>query len=371
MNDSAEQRLASLSGYLASDPDNLGLLVDAAEAAIEANKFNEAEAIVSHLRTIAPSASGGLYLSAVIEMNTGNFANAAGTLKTVIESDDAPNVRFNLAWCEAMLGNKPDALELLTGAVTSTIAAAAMLKTQILHEAGEFEHALSFGKDALSRFPEDRGLLAAMATLALDMEDLQLARHCAALGDTHPEALAAAGVIDLHDGDPERARLQFEKSLAIRDHNPRAWIGRGLTSLAQSDPASAASDLDRGAQQFSSHVGSWIAAGWAHYLAGDIDAASDRFERALAINPNFCESHGSLAVIGVARGDLQLARRRMTTALKLDRQCFSAALAQVLLSSDEPDKSRQIVEAAFSTPINDKGMTIASYMAGLSRPTVH
>jgi tetratricopeptide (TPR) repeat protein len=270
-----------------------------------------------------------------------------------------------------MIGNKNEALQHLNDTTTDTIAAAAMLRTQILHEAGDFEGAMTFGKEALNKFPNDIGLASAIATLALDLEDVELARQCAARGGEHPEALAASGILELQDGDPETARQKFDRSLSIREHNPRAWIGRGLSALVRSDAAGATADLDRGAQQFGKHIGSWIAAGWAHYLAGDLNAAADRFERALAIDPNFSESHGSLAIIDLAHGNKDAAQRRMLTALRLDRECFSAALVQLLLNSGDAERSRAIVEQAFNTPLGKSGLTITSYLAGLSKPTLH
>jgi len=371
MSETPQARLAKLTGWLKQDPDNLALLTDAAEAALAAGDLANAERHIAHMSAIAPASTGSLYLRSVLAMNKGDFGEGAQLLEQILGSEDAPNIRFSLAWCEAMIGNKLSALGRLSEETISTIPAAAMLHTQLLHEAGDVEAALRAGKNALTLFPDDAGLASAMATLALDAEDLDLARDCAAKGGDHPEALAAAGVIELHDGDPALARQRFDRSLAIRDHNPRAWVGRGLTALAERDPSTAARDLDRGAQQFGDHIGSWIAAGWAHYLAGDIDAAADRFNRAYTIDPNFAESHGSLAVIDIARGDAQGARRKMTTALRLDRNCFSAALAQLLLNSDQPGRSREIVERAFAIPINDRGLTIASFMAGLARPTIH
>ncbi|MBN8501792.1 MAG: tetratricopeptide repeat protein, partial [Sphingomonadales bacterium] len=296
---------------------------------------------------------------------------AIALLEPLAGIEAPPNVMFNLAWSKAMVGAKDEALELLAASTTTAFPAAAMLRTQLLHEAGDFEGALAFGKQALAQHPDDAGLNSAVATLALDLEDLELARACAVRGGEHPEALAAIGMLVMQDGNPAEARASFEQSLAKRQHNPRAWIGRGLTRLVEHDPAAAADDLDCGAQQFGDHIGSWIAAGWAHYLSGDINAAGQRFERALAIDPAFAESHGSLAVIDITRGDEKSARRRLTTALRLDRNCFSAALAQAMLQVDNPAAARKLIEQAFETPLNARGMTIAGYLAGMARPTVH
>lgn len=371
MNQPAKDQLDRLLGYLASDPDNAALLADAIEAAFAVPALNVAERLVAQLAQARPGSFEAGYFAGTLVMIQRDFAKAVQLLNPLVEAGAPANARFNLAWSKAMIGEKPAALALLDPDTTDQIASAAMLRTQLLHEAGEFEAAMEFGKAALQRFPEDEGLNSAVATLALDLEDADLARTCSARGGDHPEALAAAGMLEMQDGDPATARSSFDRSISIREHNPRAWVGRGLTKLVGRDPAAAALDIDRGAQQFSDHIGSWIAAGWAHFLAGDIDAAAQRFERALAIDPNFAESHGSLAVIDARRGDRDSAKRRTATALRLDRQCFSAVLAQVLLQSDDPAAGQALIERAFDTPLNEGGMTVASFMAGLARPTVH
>jgi tetratricopeptide (TPR) repeat protein len=339
MNDKAQDQFQRLLGYLDSDPDNPALLAEAVRAGLA--------------------------------MHRGDFAAAAACFEGILDQKDDPATRFNVAWSRAMIGDKGEALAVLDPATIEGIPSAAMLRVQLLHEAGDFEAALTEGTAALSRFPDDRGLLAAMATLALDVDDADLARDCVLRAGDHPEALAAAGVLDLQAGDIASARAAFDRSLATREHNPRAWIGRGLAGLNEQNPVDAARDLDRGAQQFGDHIGSWIAAGWAWYLAGDLGAAQQRFERALAIDPAFAESHGSLAVIDIARGDRDAARHKTATALRLDRECFSAALAQALLASDDPVKSAAIVERAMTTPIDGGQFTLASYLAGLTRPTIH
>lgn len=371
MSDEAGAHLGRLLTFLESDPDNPSLLSDAVQAAIAAHELDKAESLATRLRDVLPESVEAPYLASLVAMHRQDFSKAAQLLEPLLERDGQPSIRFNLAWSRAMLGEKRGALDLLDEATTAAMPSAAMLKVQIIHEAGDFDRALAEGKAALARFPDDPGLLGAMSTLALDVEDVELARECAMKGGNHPEALAAAGMLELQDGDPEAARARFDRSLAIRQHNPRAWIGRGLAALVRHDAASAASDIDQGAQQFGDHIGSWIAAGWAHFLGGDIAAAAQRFERALAIDDAFAESHGSLAVTDIAQGNTESAKRRIRVAIGLDRKCFSAALAQVLLSSDNPERAREIVEKAFNTPLGEGGMTFASYMAGLSRPTIH
>lgn len=364
-------QLDRLLGFLKVDPGNVRLLVDATETAIAARDLDEADRLVGRIADAAPGSEQACYLAGLVAMNRSEFARACDIFEELAIRARSPAVAFNLAWSLAMLGRKDEALGLLDADVIGTIGAAAMLKTQLLHEAGQLDEALGVGKAALVVFPDDAGLLGVVATLALDMEDSDLARACAMRGGDHPEALAAAAVLDLREGNTVLAKTRLDASLAVRQHNPRAWIGRGLVALLEHDPASAARDIDRGADQFGRHIGSWIAAGWAHYLAGDIETARQRFERALNIDPAFAETQGSLAVIAAATGNRDEARRLMTTALRLNPQCFSAALARIMLTSNDTAAARVIVAKAMATPIGSDGLTLATYMASLTRSTLH
>jgi Tfp pilus assembly protein PilF len=85
----------------------------------------------------------------------------------------------------------------------------------------------------------------------------------------------------------------------------------------------------------------------------------------LELDPTFAESHGSLAVIDVLEGRVEEARQRSEVALRLDRNCYSAALARVLLASAAGDKAQaaRIYELAVNTPVDESGRTIASALS--------
>ena len=50
------------------------------------------------------------------------------------------------------------------------------------------------------------------------------------------------------------------------------------------------------------HVGSRQAVGWCRVLQQDLSAARAHFEHTLAMDRNFAENHGALAVMDVLRG---------------------------------------------------------------------
>jgi Tfp pilus assembly protein PilF len=134
-----------------------------------------------------------------------------------------------------------------------------------------------------------------------------------------------------------------------------------MTGQADTAPA----DIDKGAEIFGDHLGSWIAAGWAYFVNGDTATARARFDKALALDDTFAETHGSLAVLDVLSGDLVEARRKSEIALRLDRRCYSAALAKSLLAASGGDHqtAKRIFEMAANTPIDGSNRTIGQALA--------
>lgn len=362
----ARAQLDRFLGFLESDPNNAGLLSDAADVAIGAGRPELAAELLDRRATVEPAGPRERNLAGLVAMKEKRFADAAAVFGDLLASgEDAPGLRFNYAWSAAMAKDKDAALDALDDATVDALPQAAMLKVQLLHEAGRFDDASEVARAMIERHPDDAGLAAAVSVLALDIEDVDLAAACAAKGGDHPDALTTRGTLALGEDDPEAARAMFDRALAASQHVPRAWIGRGLTGMLAGDGAAAGADIDRGAEMFGDHLGSWIAAGWAYFVAGDRATARARFETALAIDPTFAECQGSLAVVDILDGKVAEGRERAAVALRLDRRSFSAALAQVLLAAGDgnPDRARQIFETALTTPMDGSGRTIAQSLA--------
>jgi Tfp pilus assembly protein PilF len=83
------------------------------------------------------------------------------------------------------------------------------------------------------------------------------------------------------------------------------------------------------------HVGTWHVLGWTQLMQGDVSAAQRAFERALAADRNFAESHGGLAVVAAMQGRDEEARQSIRRALRLNREAMSPQYAQLLLLKKE------------------------------------
>ena len=364
------ERLARLAGYLAQDPHNPALLRDAAQAALAAGEPQRAAEWLAVLETMGRADVADRNLLGIAWMRGGQPDRAAQRFADLLSATPGdPALRFNLAWARALAKDFAGARDLLDGDLTAALPQAALLEVQLMHDAGEFDAAADKARGHVARHPDYAPLLAAVSVLALDVEDEELARHCATRAGAHPDALTTLGTLTLGDMDHAAARALFERALAVNDHAPRAWIGLGLSHLAAGDGAQAGTLLDKGAELFGDHLGSWIAAGWAYLLAGDRVRAGERFEQARQIDPNFAESHGSLAVLDMLAGDRESAERRVEIAQRLDRESFSAAFARMLLATaaGDAETAERILALALKQPLDDKGRTIADALARMGR----
>jgi tetratricopeptide (TPR) repeat protein len=362
----ASGRLERLLGFLGADPSNEQLLADAAGAALDARQpAAAAEILDRHARPdeLPPHL---LNLRALAALQQGEAAEAVELFEALrATGGDAPPVRFNLASAHVLLGDHSAALDLLDPEVVAAVRPAALLRIHTLHRLDRPELALEEGEGLAAARPDDTALMGALASAAIDDERPELARRYALAGGSDPEAVAALGLLELNDHRPQESIPLFDSVLARDPNNARASIGKGMALLATGDTHGSLEHIDRGAEAFVDHPGSWIASGWAYYLAGDLAASRARFERALACDDNFAESHGALAVLDIAAGDHEEARRRLKVALRLDRNCFSAALASsMLLRAEGKDADAdKVIGRAMHTPLGEDGYTVAQALA--------
>jgi tetratricopeptide (TPR) repeat protein len=359
-------RLDRLLDFLEDDPDNLTLLTDAAAVAFEERQLDVAGDLIRRHAAVEPLDPAMRNLAGLIALADGHFDDAARGFAELREDGfDEPGLRFNNAWALAMLDRHAEAAGLLDDAAVDASARGPTLKVQTLHHMGDLEGALSAGQALAERYPHDQALMGALATLAMDADHADLARVYAGQATGSPQGLAALGMFALEDQENTNAIGLFEKALAIDPRSPRALIGKGLALISANDPAAGARALDEGAAIFRTHLGSWIAAGWAHFMAGDLAKARESFGRALAIDPNFSESHGGLAVLDFMAGEFESAARQSEVALRLDRHSLGGALARVLLleSQGNPDAAARIRDTVLSAPIGPGGKTLIQALA--------
>ena len=85
------------------------------------------------------------------------------------------------------------------------------------HGFGEFEQAEEKLHGYLERYPDYGPLQAAASVLAMDLEDVELARACASKAPDHPDAMATLGSLDLAENRLEAARELLDEAEDLFD----------------------------------------------------------------------------------------------------------------------------------------------------------
>ncbi len=376
MNDSAvppsppaspNEQLAQLLGFLEHDPDNLPLLADCAKAAFEANKPEQARALIDRFSALAEMPPGLVTLRGLVAQQEGDFATASEVFGGQLAAGQTnPHLRFNLAWAKAMLGEREEAAALLDDEVVAANPRGGTLKVQMPHYLGDLDVTLAEGQRLAAICPQNQAMLGALAVVAFDAEDAALAARFAEASPNSYDGMSTGGMLKLAGQDVDGALDLFERALGMWSEQPRALLGKGLALLLRGQSKEAAAILEKAATLFGSHLGSWVAAGWGHYTAGDRKAARRCFAKSLVLDDTFAESHGALAVLDIAEGHFDRARRGAQVAMRLDRKCLSGALATSLLAEHDlnPALAQKIRDRAMALPIGPNGETIAQALIG-------
>lgn len=362
--------LAQLLGYLESDPANAALLRDCAAGAMEAGDVTTADDCYTRLERATGLSDVETSAAGLAAMQNGRQARAIALFEALADTHpDDRAIRFNLAWSLALDRQFERAAALLDEATVAALPQAAMLDLQLAHERGDFDGAAAKLQPYLTAHGDYAPLQAAASVLAMDLDDEVLARQAAIAGGEHPDALTTLGTLLLGDGDSETAHSLLDRALAQNDRSPRAWIGLGLANLSLGATDEALRQIDHGAELFEDHLGSWIAAGWAHLIAGNREAAAGRFQRAMMLDDSFAECHGSLATIQILAGEIEAAERSIAVAFRLDRQCFSAAFARMLVAAAQGDgeQAGRILDRALDQSLDDQGRTLRQLLGRLAR----
>jgi len=363
----SDSKLGHILAFLAQDPSNPALLCDAAAQAFDTGDLDLSASLIRQHADIAALPPALVNLQGLIAISQERFADAAKILDGLRASGtDDPALRFNLAWAQAMTGGWQAALDLLDDESVAASRRAPSLKIQVLHHLGRLDDALACGEALSERFADDRALMGALASVAIDAGKTELAIDYARRAGDNPEGKAALAILALGEQDISGSLAMSEEALRQDPANARALISKGLCLLSSGDMRGGIAALDRGAELFRTHIGSWVAAGWAHFTAHDYSAARARFERAMALDPNFAETHGGIAVLDIVEGRMDDAARECEIALRLDRNCFGAALAKSLLLQNRgrPQMAQKVIDIAMSTPVGPGGETLAQMLAG-------
>jgi tetratricopeptide (TPR) repeat protein len=172
---------------------------------------------------------------------------------------------------------------------------------ELYRRGSDHDRALDFARQALIRDPKSLPAYKVMLRSHLDRKQYALAKlvglRALKIDDKDPDLYVALGDIQLAEGQPDLAAIQFKKALEVRPDNPGALTELARLGLADQDYAAAEVSLRRLVETGAATAEVQLALGVAYKGLGQPDKALAAYDAAEHLN-------GRLAAIYLDRGIL-------------------------------------------------------------------
>lgn len=364
------QIIARHEGYLKLDPDNTALLMQLADYTHRAGRLDEARAYCARCLALDPGHLAAKGLEASVMISQGLYTEAERSLRTLTEGvhPDAA-LLHNLGVALFHQGRWSESLGALRRAADQGLQdrTNVLYTAHALHRLGEVAEALRLCEQWLARHPDPR-LEAYLAILEMDDGQMEkAAQRARALLRKHPDdpdAALVAGMWHIERQEMDVAQARLDTVLKAEPASPRALLAQGLIHLYRHEHAQAIASIEQALQYMPDHVGTVTTLGWAHFAARDVQAAERSFRRALAIDRNFGEAHGGLAVTLVFQDRLEEARREAQIAQRLDPNSLGAvwAAGSLLTLDGKRAAGEGLIATALNKPLTPDGKSALDHL---------
>ncbi len=341
-------RVGRLESYLSSDPDNNALLVDAFETALQAALFIKAEQFLTYAQSRQFDTVGWQFRASNLYLAQGRFKEAQAVLISLQELHGSdPAIIHNLAYIYFQQNDFAGALEQLgnvlddTGHTIQDISQLQVLWLRCMHRSHRLEEALDYvlRQKKLNRLSDQAAGVASL--IAVDLGNMELAAMLAKqalLRDPEQvEALVANATVALAQKNTDLSRKCLLRALTKNSTDGRVLSLLGFTEMYDMKIEQALPYLQNAVAYMPEHIGTHLGLGWLYFIQRDLHAANAEFETALALDRNFSESHGAIAVIAAMQNQVEKAEQHIELALRLDKANFSAPYAKAILSGEAND----------------------------------
>ncbi len=344
------QRLERLQAFLQGDPDNHALRVDIFDTAMSAGVLDcaERQAVEAQERQYDPIAWE--FRQASLRIAQKRFAEAQQLLRELEAKVGAhPSIAHNLAHIEFQQQSYAACCDLLRPWMDVPVAKAAapadavlqVLWLRALHRLGLLEEAWKWVQDQRAADTLSVSAAGIASLIAVDLGDLDEALTLSELAlvrePLQMEALVARASVALAQRDLDRARALSARALERNPGDGRAWSASGFAEMLGMNIERAKQHFQQALLWMPKHIGTWHGMGWACLMLKDMTGAKRAFEEALALDRNFAESHGGLAVLLALTGEPKRAAEHIELAMRLDKSNLSAWYAQAILSGEVAD----------------------------------
>ncbi len=347
----ALSRSSRLQQYLDQDPANLSLRRELIDACVSEGRLDDARQYADQGLAQASTDPQLRYLRAIVDHHQGHLPEARTALQSLLDEGlKEPVVCYQLARIQFQQADWAAATATLQTLLAQPIPAdiaepAALLHVRSLHRLAQLDAAIERAEQFLQLQPDSVPIRSALATLYIDAQRLpdasRLYAQAEQQGQLDAELLAVGGILALDAADVTVALARFEQSIAASPNMGRAHLGLGLAHAADGRIDQAIAALTAATQAMPTHLGSWHALAWMQLVSQQVDAAEATFNQALAIDRNFGDTYGGLAIVAAVQGDRAKAEELIRIGRKLDPRSLNVGTAMALLQHggrlDDPE----------------------------------
>jgi tetratricopeptide (TPR) repeat protein len=354
-----DDRLTRLLGFLERDPGNLALRKDVIRAAHDSRSWQLAAEMIEIGLQAHPQDAELLALCGYSCLQSQRHAEAEQALQSALALGVEPaEVRYNLAVALFKQRRYGEAVELLNAPLMPfELPIALLLRARCQHHLLNLSEAVADCQALLGvdgRNAEANGLLALLLYEQGFRETAH--QHADRALESDPgqvEALLALASIQADAANLSGARATFRQLLQADSRCGRAHLGLALIELTEQRLDEANQHIELAVAHMPDHVGTWHVLAWIRLMLGDVAGAGRAFTSALALDRNFSETHGGLAVVAALEHREEEASAAIKRALRLDAQCMSAQYADIVLLQrhGRSEEARAVLESVLSRPV--------------------
>lgn len=238
----------------------------------------------------------------------------------------------------------PQAREALERAATSGRPSAALLTdlARIAHKQQHHQAALGYLAHARDLEPNDGRIHFFFGMICVEMkliaEAHQAISRAVSLDPNNAQYAYAMGVVSTHRRDPSEAVPFFQKYVQLKPDDPRGRLSLGAAYFISGNLAEAKRELTFAAGHQSSAAEALYYLGRLARRESRLEEATQKFEQAIKLYPNYADAHAELGHCLVQLKDYEQAEKAFARALEIDPKNYQGNFGLLTLYSRTKDR---------------------------------
>ena len=363
----SSERIDRLKNFYLQEPSNQFLLNDLVEQYFTEDRLEQLVDFAESLDSDAISDSQIAHRVGIAGLVVGHykFAESCFSKCFSVHPENAA-IAYNYAFAKYAQHDFAKSLEILNSVndFWQECAQVKLLAARCFHQIKELESALESIESFLQVEPTNVEGLGLKSLILLDNGEYQeaekLSNQVLKQQQNLLEPLLAMSSSLIAQGEFDRAKNWVEQGIEKHPKVGRLWQNKGQLEMLNMQFDLAETSLKTAVKNMPNHIGTWHLLAWTQLITDKQNDARESFDSALALDRNFADSHGAIAMMDILSGNIEKAEEGTRRALKLDPRCATGLYAKSLLleKQGEADRAKAIIEKIFASPTGQNALAL-------------